>query len=698
MGTSSAMSTSNQYIKYKITVKQNSQNIASNYSSVTVTVNFYRTNTGYTSYGTGTVYCKINGTTYTASVSPSQKITNSGINLFSKTLNIYHNNDGTKTLTCSAWISHDVVTSSEQSYSQTLTTIPRTSNITLSASSVTMGNSITIYTNRASNSFTHKLYYEIGSSGWVYIGGSITTSTSWTVPLNFANSTPNSTNLTVKLWLETYNGSTYIGNSSKTFTAQVPSSVVPTVNSVTLTEAVSGLAAQFGGFVKGKSKIKGTISASGSYSSTIKSYSSKINGATYTASSFTTGYLTGNGSCVTTVKDSRGRATSKTVNYTCFAYSNPSIQTFTVTRCNSDGTLNDEGACCKCTIQATVSPVNNKNTKDFTLLYKKLTDTEYQSTIVSNENYTLDTTYILEDIDTESEYELILQVSDYFMTTKKSQNLSTAYTLVDYNASGKGIAFGKVSTDNVMDINMDIYTNDLIRMGYGTNAEKNIRFQNLAEAQKKTYDTDGIYPHSCKMYGGNSESPIGIGWWDSQNEYRILSFNDHAQRLIYGTKGLYAPQTGGIYFSDYGNIETQAVQTSGYWAVRNNSKNYFRVNWSDGTLAGLNGTIYVCNNLFYNASGTQSTVTLSDSSANYTYLEILYKNNDNYYGSVRVMFPNGKKTVLTSNTASSSQTYFKNTTVTISGTSITFGTGTEVYGTTNSTNNRMYIFSVNGYK
>lgn len=209
LGTSSTFSTSNTHVKYNITVNQNSQNVSNNCSNVTVYVRFWRDNSGYTTYGSGTCYCKINGTTYSATVSPSQKITDSGINLFSKTLDIYHNNDGTKTLTCSAWISMDTpLSSSEQSYSQTLSTIPRASNPSLSSSSVIMGDSITVYTNRASSNFTHVLYYQIGSGGWNTIATEIGTSKSWTVPLNLANSTPNSTSLNVKLWLETYNGST----------------------------------------------------------------------------------------------------------------------------------------------------------------------------------------------------------------------------------------------------------------------------------------------------------------------------------------------------------------------------------------------------------------------------------------------------------------------------------------------------------
>jgi hypothetical protein len=154
-------------------------NESGNTTNVTVSVNFYRTNSGYETYGTGSVYCKINGTTYSQSVSSSQKITNSGITLFSKTLDIAHNSDGSKTLTCSAWISQDTpLSSSEQSYSQSLSTIPRAS--TFSGGSGNIGETTKITINRASSLFTHDLYYQFGSEDWVLIALNVETSSAGT--------------------------------------------------------------------------------------------------------------------------------------------------------------------------------------------------------------------------------------------------------------------------------------------------------------------------------------------------------------------------------------------------------------------------------------------------------------------------------------------------------------------------------------
>lgn len=166
MGKSGALSTSNQYVKYTIEIIQNSQNIPTNTSNVTVKVRFYRTNTGYETYGNGTVYCKINGVTYNASVSSSQKITNSGIVLFSKTLSVAHGADGKKTLTCSAWINIDApLTSSEQSYSQALTTIPRNAKITTFKVDKLDETSLKVTWN--CDVACDKVYYSLNGGGWV---------------------------------------------------------------------------------------------------------------------------------------------------------------------------------------------------------------------------------------------------------------------------------------------------------------------------------------------------------------------------------------------------------------------------------------------------------------------------------------------------------------------------------------------------
>lgn len=467
MATSSAFSTDNTYIKYKITVVTNSRNVANNTSNVTVSVNFYRTNTGYTTYGTGTVYCKINGTTYSASVTSDDKITSSGIVLFSKTLNITHNADGTKTLATSAWISHERVSSSEQSYSVKLTTIPRATTPTLSATSVNMGSSITITMDRASSSFTHNVYYTFGDVTGT-IGTGLGTSKEWTVPLTLANEIPNATSGTITLNCKTYNGSTLIGTKQVSFTAKVPSSVVPAISSVDISEAVSGLADKFGVYIKDNSKLAVSISASGSYSSTITTYKTTILSKNYYGSSFTSGLLTSSGtvSIKTTITDSRGRTATTTKSVSVSAYTPPMINSLVCYRSDSDGTQNDEGTYLTANVNFSITSLSSKNDKTYVLAYKTKDATSY-TTLVSGSVYEFDNAITSSSaiLDANTSYDIRLAVTDYFDEVYAYFDVGTAFTLLDFNASGKGVAIGKVSEKDAFEVALPIKSSNAEMIG-----------------------------------------------------------------------------------------------------------------------------------------------------------------------------------------------------------------------------------------
>lgn len=537
MATSSAMSTTNDKIKYKITITQNSQSVANNTSNVTVSVRVYRTNTGYTTYGTGTVYCTINGTQYTESITTDDKITNSGVTIFSKTLNIAHSADGTKTLATSARITHQQFSSSSQSYSQALTTIPRATTPTLSASSVNMGASITINMARASSSFDHTLTYKFGSATGT-IGSDLGTSKAWTVPLSLASQIPNGTSGTCTITCKTYNGSTLIGTKTVSFTAKVPSSVVPSISALTVSEAVSGLNSQFGAYVQNKSKLKVAITAAGSYSSTIKTYKTTIAGKSYTGSSVTSGVITSSGTVTisTTVTDSRGRTATKSTTVTVQAYTAPKISKFSAVR-------TDAGV--QVAMNFAITSLGEKNTKSYVLSYKAKTSSTWV-VLASGSVYSYNSTQTFaEGFSSESSYDLQLVVTDYFGESAAATayaEIPTAFTLLDFNASGKGVAFGKVSEiENQMEIDMDlnIYRNIFMGGNKRANDEKNMYFNTTDDAE---------YPHNCKLYGGNGASVTSIGCWDSARAHGIWRYLSSTQNLVFDANVKVTRANGGDEF------------------------------------------------------------------------------------------------------------------------------------------------------
>ncbi len=459
--TSGNLDTNNQYVKYTISITENNTSATNNTSNVTVSVRFFRTNTGYETYGTGKVYCTIDGTQYTSSVGLSQKITNSGITLFTKTLDIKHTSDGSKTLTVSSRISLDLngssLTSSSQSYSHALTKLARNSTISSVTSSVSINgtNKSTVNITRASDSYTHTVTWTVGSH--TYSATKVGTSTSYAIPASWIDALPNSTSGTAKVTVSTYNGSTKIGSDvSKNFTITVPSSVVPTV-SATTTLVNDTVPSSWGIYVQGKSKCKLTISGSSQYGATIKSFAisganNKYSGSLSSAGSWTSPYITDSGSVSFTVKatDTRSRTASTTKSITVYPYKNPSINTTKVFRCTSDGTASDTGTYISASILTnSYSDCNSKNTITQTVMYRESTS----STWSTASSVTTGTPVILGgSISNSKSYIIRFTITDTFGSSTKDATISTSGCLLNIRKAKDGLALGKFAEQSGLDV------------------------------------------------------------------------------------------------------------------------------------------------------------------------------------------------------------------------------------------------------
>lgn len=99
----------------------------------------------------------------------------------------------------------------------------------VSSSSVTMGNSVTIYTNRLSDNATHTVSYSFaGATGT--IGSNVGASIAWTVPTSLASNIPTATSGTCTITCTTYYNGTAIGSRTCVLTLNVPSANIPTVD------------------------------------------------------------------------------------------------------------------------------------------------------------------------------------------------------------------------------------------------------------------------------------------------------------------------------------------------------------------------------------------------------------------------------------------------------------------------------------
>ena len=111
--------------------------------------------------------------------------------------------------------------------------IPATSAPTTSSSTVKMGTSVTINTNRSSSAYTHTLSYTIGSKSETIATG-VTTSKPWTPDKELASYTGNKTSATCTITCKTYNGTLLVGTAYKEITLTVPDATVPKLSPSTV--------------------------------------------------------------------------------------------------------------------------------------------------------------------------------------------------------------------------------------------------------------------------------------------------------------------------------------------------------------------------------------------------------------------------------------------------------------------------------
>ena len=413
MATSPYFSTSNQYIKYDIHVDIVSQDIANNTSTIRVWVIAWRTNTGYTTYGTGTCYCNINGTNYSQSISSSQVISyNSDTLLFDKTVTIPHNADGSKTIYVSSYISHSRFTSNSQGFNVTLTTIPRQANITSAPNFYDTDNPTIQYSNPAGNiSAITSLQACISLTGAhadIAYRDISKTGTSYTFNLTQAErnvllaACPNSNTLSVRFIVRTIlSGQTYYSTVIRTMTVKNANPTITGASYADTNATTTAITNNNQKIIQGQSTVSFnfTTLAALKYATLTKvevtvnavTVSSNLSGSSISNKTVSFGTINSSSNLSASVKltDSRGNTTTQILNITMLAWSLPTA-IITCSRLNnyySETTLN---------VDALYSSLDGNNTITIQYQYKETTSSSWSAltTIQDNvpETITLDNT------------------------------------------------------------------------------------------------------------------------------------------------------------------------------------------------------------------------------------------------------------------------------------------------------------------
>ncbi|HEM2549956.1 TPA: hypothetical protein U0405_000478 [Streptococcus suis] len=304
-------------------IEPGAQNIAANTTVVNWRITVSRTGAYLTrnEQGDSTLSLDINGGRVHTS-NPRWRTSGEEFLMASGSTTVGHNADGTKSFPFSATFNpnnglHGVITVSGNIG---LATIPRSSSVSVGIG--TIGNALTININRQSSSFKHTVRYAWGNKQGT-IATNVDTSTTWTIPLDFANDIPDSTSGTGTIYVDTYSGSTKTGTQSTAFTASVPDSIKPSLTGFTLVDGNTAARTLIPGeqqFVQIVSNIAVHFGqATGAYGSTITSYHAEIVGKNQSTSQNggSLGIMNYHGQVTirARVTDSRGR-TSNTIERT----------------------------------------------------------------------------------------------------------------------------------------------------------------------------------------------------------------------------------------------------------------------------------------------------------------------------------------------------------------------------------------------
>lgn len=438
-------------VSLSISITQNGQAIAANTSNVTVKVVASWTYGAY-NHNQKPGWVKIDGVKYNFTSNFNTGETKSGNKtIFTKTLDVAHGDTGAKTLAVSASYTTGVSAGTIMaSTSKTLDTIHRATTPTVSAASADMGDTVTISTPGASEDFTHDLAYSFGGSDFVAIATDVVASCDWVTP-DLAGEVPNAVNGAATIRCITKYGGVTVGTKTVTMTLKVPDSVVPSITGVVRHDVNTAVLAQFGAYIKTKSQIKTSISATGAKGSTIKSYSATFEGKRYTGAEFTTDTVATSGTLdmVVTVTDSRGRTASTTLSTTVLDYSRPTISALTAYRVDASGAEDPDGDHIAVRYVYGVASLGIKNTAAMVIEFKLSTDTEWTQLLTSSVRVGKGTaTPASPTFSTDYQYNVRMTVTDWFGTAiSRSTILPSGTVVLDIGADGDCLGIGETAQE-----------------------------------------------------------------------------------------------------------------------------------------------------------------------------------------------------------------------------------------------------------
>ena len=663
------------YSTLRLYGKLNSQDTTNNTSSISLQARLYG-NGGSGSFSSGSIKITATSGSSTTNLGSTSYSKGSEKTLKTWTTTVSHAADGSYTnKSVSAVLTSTSSPNGTASGTITVKTIPRQNTIS-APTQADIGSTINIVIGKNSDSFRNTVTWTYNGSTQTIFDKVASGTYQWTVPTSIYSTIPNSQEATITLTNKTYSGSTQIGsNITATLKAKVPNSSRPTLSLNSKIETNSVVTAQLpssaNDFTRpiinlSKPRFTFTATAKDSATLTLLTVTNGNNTRTVNLSgtsqsvAYTFQNPMTNPIITFDVTDSRGltMSTPYIFNGTSqqFVYTNPIFKTVVIKRPNvTQSTVRAE-------ITGTYTPKQlngSTNNKIWVGFDSREVDGSYSGNIEWYEsgvssNITLDTTNGAWSFNGNLVNKTAVYDKSYYFKVYLKDNVTGQQEFVYMLAkSVPTMSLG----ENDMQVNGTLFVS-------GTSQIQN-----------------GLY---CKPTG-QVNTPVG-------NSMLVIKRATNSE----------APNNGVVL--EFGNSTNWTGQL---FIGDNATQGVYYNGWSNGTRGSWRRLADVPVVLYDNASGTTGNVTLSETSANFSYIEIYYKTDDEYY-SQKVCSPNGKAVTLLAQTLNTStpRIFGKTKKVTISGTSIsvnnycqyTINNNATGYLQVSSDRNTIYIVKVVGYR
>lgn len=392
--------------------------------------------------------------------------------------------------------------------------------------------------------------------------------TTWTPPIELAEENPTGSYVYVTLTLTAYSGSKVVNQDSVDVYYSIPSSVVPDFTVDFSDDA--GYKDIYGDFIQLMSKLKVKVNPITYYGATVNMCRITIGNETFADLQTITTKVdaVGDVKVYVSITDSRNRTTQKEFSISFRGYSVPAISSFTVKRCDINGSENDQGEYVQVKFAASAETMDNLNTVAYKLEYKKSTDSKF--TVVELSQFTndfdiSDETYIFAAA-TGSSYNVQFTVTDAFYSVVKTTIASTAATIMHFKANGHGIGLGKVSeVDNAVDVGWNINMNSNRITGLADPVEDRDAVSKAFLVEFKEQIKTEIYPVGAIYLSVSYTSPANLfgGTWERIQDRFLLAAGETFTAGITGGEVEHTLTIDEMPSHTHGGVRRAYVENSG---------------------------------------------------------------------------------------------------------------------------------------